>query len=965
MAQLDTLLRHIKQVTAGQAPGHQTDRQLLHDFASRRDENAFAGLVVRHGPMVLRVCRRVLGQEQDAEDAFQATFLILARRTGSIRNQESLSSWLYRVAYRTAMKAKRSAARRRHHEGNVRSLTPTPAPSPTWDDVQSTLDEEIQRLPEAFRAAFVLCIMEGKTGPEAAALLGCKPGTVSSRLARARQQLQRRLARRGIKLGAVLASLSVAESAGRASVPATLVRLAIRSGLSAAAGEPAAGVIPAHVAALAAGVTRAMFLTKVKIAVFFFLALSLLTAGAGVLAQQAARERSGQSPPSEVRSEKMERAAAQAPAASEKDDRTLVSGQVLGPDGRPVAGAKLFLCDQAGKAPAPQPSTDRAGRFHFALAPSAEFGPRFLVAMADGLGLDWAHLAFKAPGPEVTLRLPADLPIRGRVVDLEGNPVAGAEIGIVELSTAQSGNLDEFLKQWAADKDRAATGPTFRLLTEKRLWVSAALAQLGGATTGPDGTFRMTGIGRDRALMLSIRAAGKADHYVRVVMRPDFLVRPVHQGQVALSGPQPSVALAPGKSITGILRDAQTKEPLAGVRVRAYNPNQPFDWWSRPIDTVTDAQGRYRLDGLAKATRQIVAFDPGAGNAHMHRFDEVGDTPGLAPTIHDTELHRGIVVVGQVTDRATGRPVRARVVYCPLFSNASYNSTPGYARPNVKLGLWIDSREMITGADGKYRLTALPGPGALFVRAVAGQFTQPTVRNEDRAPGIYRADGEVFLTLGLGDIFPMSHLHAYRLIHPVADAIDVTADFALDPGVRRRGRLLDPKGKPVTGAIAMNLTTPSMLTTVLSGSDFTAEALNLDKPRRLLFWHRDRKLAGTMVVRGDEPEPLTVTLQPLAAITGRALRKNGEPLVGYAVEYDAWPELELPDQNKRLEHDRVLTDKEGRFRLTDVPAGMPLNVSVYNLKSRYAPIRRTRIILTPGKTETLGDLRVQGMEDEP
>src|SRR5215471_7316219 len=141
-APLGTLLRHIHRL-AGDPPGlarRFTDRELLDDFASRRDVTAFSALVARHGPMVLRVCRRVLGHEQDAEDAFQATFLVLARALGSIRKRESLASWLHGVAYRTAMKAKRSAARRRNHEARLRNRTPRTAPSPTWDDVQAVLD---------------------------------------------------------------------------------------------------------------------------------------------------------------------------------------------------------------------------------------------------------------------------------------------------------------------------------------------------------------------------------------------------------------------------------------------------------------------------------------------------------------------------------------------------------------------------------------------------------------------------------------------------------------------------------------------------------------------------------------------------------------------------------------------------------------------------------------------------------
>src|SRR5947207_2413656 len=130
-AQLGTLTHYLKGLATDRAGG--TDRELLEDFAAHRDEAAFAGLVERYGPMVLRVCRRVLRHEHDAEDAFQATFLVLARHTGSIRKREALASWLHGVAFRTAMSAKRSAARRRNHEAQLRGATPGPAASPSWD----------------------------------------------------------------------------------------------------------------------------------------------------------------------------------------------------------------------------------------------------------------------------------------------------------------------------------------------------------------------------------------------------------------------------------------------------------------------------------------------------------------------------------------------------------------------------------------------------------------------------------------------------------------------------------------------------------------------------------------------------------------------------------------------------------------------------------------------------------------
>jgi hypothetical protein len=150
---------------------------------------------------------------------------------------------------------------------------------------------------------------------------------------------------------------------------------------------------------------------------------------------------------------------------------------------------------------------------------------------------------------------------------------------------------------------------------------------------------------------------------------------------------------------------------------------------------------------------------------------------------------------------------------------------------------------------------------------------------------------------------------------------------------------------------------------VLPGAEFTAEALSPAKRRRLLFWHQERKLAGTVVLRGNEPEPVTVVLQPLATLTGRAVRTNGEPLAGYPIEYSGWPELKWPDYgDKRFERQPLLTDKEGRFCVTDLPAGVPLHLSIFVPKTRYAFIHREKIVLEPGKAKELGDLKGEPQE---
>jgi RNA polymerase sigma factor (sigma-70 family) len=278
--QLGTLVRQIQKLTGAESVQDLTDGQLLENFAVRREEAAFAALMQRHGPLVLGVCRQVLHHEQDAEDACQATFLVLARKAASIRKADSLASWFYGVAYRTALKAKYNAARRRVHE----RACPTPAPSPstetTFRELQDLLHEEVNRLPEKLRAPFVLCCMEGQSRADAARQLGWNLGTLSSRLARARERLKQRLASRGVTLSAVLGLTALSGSAVSAAVPAGLVDGTLR-GMQLFMAAQAVGTV----GVLAEGVLRAMLMTKVKVALTVALVLSFVVVGTGLVAQ--------------------------------------------------------------------------------------------------------------------------------------------------------------------------------------------------------------------------------------------------------------------------------------------------------------------------------------------------------------------------------------------------------------------------------------------------------------------------------------------------------------------------------------------------------------------------------------------------------------------------------------------------------------------------------------------------------
>src|SRR5262245_33275147 len=242
-----------------------TDRELVRAFAATRDEAAFAEIVRRHGPMVLAVCRRVLADAPEADDAFQAVFLVLARRAGSVGRPERLGGWLPGVAVRCARRARSAAASRRAKEHPMTDVAAPAAADPLWADARPVLDEEIGKLPEKLRAALVLCELEGLGRAEAAERLGVPEGTLSSRLARAKEALRSRLVRRGLAPTLVGVGLILSQAKAAAAVPPALFDAA--GGLAAGVPAAGAGVVSAAAAGLAQKELTAMFVKKLVLSV--------------------------------------------------------------------------------------------------------------------------------------------------------------------------------------------------------------------------------------------------------------------------------------------------------------------------------------------------------------------------------------------------------------------------------------------------------------------------------------------------------------------------------------------------------------------------------------------------------------------------------------------------------------------------------------------------------------------------
>ena len=256
------------------------DDELLQQFASQRDEAAFETLVERHGPMVQGVCRRILGDAHDAEDAFQAVFLVLARKSASIRRPELLANWLYGVACRVARKARIRAIRKETRErraGKMPLLVEEQLLDLEWIELKSVLDDELQQLPEKYRAPLVLCYLRGQTNAEAAAQLGWPAGSISERLARAREMLRHRLNRRGLTLSAGLLALLLSQKAASADVSPVLIESTVKVGMSSTS-KTIAGVTSKAVIELAgdaSGLFAAGYLKAFSVALIVALVIAM------------------------------------------------------------------------------------------------------------------------------------------------------------------------------------------------------------------------------------------------------------------------------------------------------------------------------------------------------------------------------------------------------------------------------------------------------------------------------------------------------------------------------------------------------------------------------------------------------------------------------------------------------------------------------------------------------------------
>jgi RNA polymerase sigma factor (sigma-70 family) len=966
---LGSALRQIGRLFAEGVLAGLTDRRLLDLFIERRDAGAFEVLVARHGPMVLSVCRGILRDPDAAEDAFQATFLVLVKKARTIRGPHTLGGWLHRVAHRVAVEANKAAARRRAREREAALMTSATAASGPGliDQLASALHEEIGRLPEDQRLAVVLCDLEGLTHAQTAEALGWSERTLRRRLTEARERLKGRLGRRGLERDdALLGAVFLREA--RTLVPPAWREATVQAAVN-ILDPTAAGTVSAAAQSLMQEVLKTMFVRKLTIA-----AAALLGAGLSTWAASAAWTSRGGDPPAA-------QAAAARPAAprAEADADPIdavgtlpVRGRVLDPDGQPVANAAIHIRHRTEHGWDPSdPVThgqrgrvtvsDPDGRFQFKLDKGSSDwpfsdGPAWheaqIAAVAPGYGPAWIAAGPLLKGGEATLQLARDdVPIRGRAVDPQGRPLPGVTVRANQIAAVNAG----------IDPDSVLAAGEYRYETAtSSYWDPTWLGRQGTWTTDADGRFEIRGVGRDRIVELGLDGPGLAHvavHAMARLSRTPPKPRPQPSGrspEMMMMGPPPppplhgatvELIVGPCKPIVGVVRTKGTGQPAAGVNVTGIEPTTRT-WAS----ALTDKDGRFRMNGLPKAGVYQLRIDPRSGyEPYLTASTTVADTEGLKPIETTLEVPRGVIITGRLIDQTTGQVVRAKhVTYVKLPTNPN-DGYPGTGHSGIN--------------DPKFKMTVPPGEGLIYanVRGEETPYTRARLRKEDKGKGVGGpGDGETSTIL-------LSAYNAYKIIDVPADARDFTVDLELTRGLTRKGRVVDPDGKPVKGARCYGLVSTWGFIKTLPDETFEVHDLEPGFPRQLIVAHKERWLVGAVILKDEDfksEATLEVRLGPPGRVKGRLVDEDGLPLAGatlsgLTIELNGLDNL--PPGHRALwpDGETFTADADGRFEVTGLKPGVRFNIGVHP-KTRPGAYLDTGKVFRDIVLERLGEVRDVG-----
>jgi hypothetical protein len=655
-------------------------------------------------------------------------------------------------------------------------------------------------------------------------------------------------------------------------------------------------------------------------------------------------------------------AAAEPPKAkTENANVNLIRGRVLLPNGEPASGATVLALRRVEtgvvqRSPLAKTTAGPNGEFAIPIPrnqPSYEMRgggppPIAVAAEATGFGMQWRLWRPQLDGSkvEVVLKLVPESLLHGRIVDREGKPVRG-----VRVKRAWQITIDDDFEPWLAAVKSGDTPFPGPLAGQLPAYDDESEPPI---VTDQDGRFTLTGIGADRLAGVDLRGDTIAYAVLDVVAHP---IKPVtiknRAGEAnRLFGADFTYEAAPTRPIVGTVRDAATGAPLAGVSIESKH----FAGMTRAdegaLHTVTDPQGRYRLVGMPQANGSgpndinAIAVVPNDDQPYFGlKWVEVRETPGLAATTLDLKLTRGLWITGRVTDKSTGEPVPAWLIYSPFLSNPFVANLPElqHNRANAR-----DMMRKMPRPDGSYRLVGLPGRGLVTA------YTQGrTFRVEAGAAKIagMTYDGD-FSPFGPGS-------DVAKEIDPAPGTESVTCDLVFDPGGTVRVSLVDSAGKPAGPCLIQF--SPAPYHTVQSrslDSTFDMNGLAPNESRPLLIEQPRRRIGKALLVHYDEqaPRAVTVTLEPCATIKVRLLGEGGVPLKHLRLSVTAnlgagHSVLAPPGQS----------NSEGRFVLNRLPPGCEsYEIGTNRLGGEPGYVMLVeKVVIAAGKTIDLGDVKLK------
>lgn len=720
-----------------------------------------------------------------------------------------------------------------------------------------------------------------------------------------------------------------------------------------------------------------------KIAAVLVMAATLL-GGAGWGFLSAARQ---PTTPDAAHGVDIPRSAKNEPAKNEPAKTEQIHGRVLALDGTPKAGAKLQLLNKEGELKQLGES-GADGRFSIAIPKRLKRKDRgwetlwpALLAQAEGAGVDYLSLDRHQPDHPLELRLTNDHPIRGRIVNTEGKPIAGVRVGVRSIDTYANNSLDSFLVAWK--KRPFNQGP---LTGEKLLWFRATSPLT--AISNADGRFILSGVGTERFVKLDLQGAGIAEAHLFIINRAGFDPKPYNQAsldnipkgrerlalRMMLHGPDVTVVAEPEKVIRGTIQDADSGKELPNVIVHLEPSDDAAE--RRASRIQTDARGRYEFHGIprAKAYRLVSESDPIRGYlASQVRL--ANNAAGYSPLTADLRLKKGVIVSGKAIDRATGKFVPGGAKVCILADNP-------FAKDYQRFG-FSDSAEdhykyrADTDAHGVFRVVTIPGPVVVMGRSgesrTTGNFLDDLKYTlpipDPKYPQYFSKSPDGVWTyynrFGGGQGGVDGNFCKVLDIEPGLAVVH--QDIVLERASALEVKIQDAGGRPVSGVWAADFaSTPFTEPLWVEGPCCPVYSLEVRKPRRLVFYEPKQKLVGSLALKGDETAPLVVRLRSTGAIEGRLLDGDGKPLAGVVVDA-SYPHYAAQQIHQMLhEAKQAVTDATGAFALDDLIPELKFELSFRLGKRRFE--RETRpadpaIQLKPGECRDIGTLKLKRVGD--